>query len=425
VNGAVVLGGGVAGIAAAFRLRDQGHAVTLIEPRSQLGGRAFSRVDQESGLALDNGPHVILGVYREFRALLRRIGGETEFLRPAALRLDYAWPDGARARLRLPPLLPAPLALPFALLRLRGVPLRARIAAVRGMLALLLGARRDETVGGWLARRRQHGRPRELLWDPLCRAVFNAEADDVAAPLFARTLRRAFGGGAAAAAIWLPRVGWSELLDRRVRAGFARQGIELLRARVVALAQRAGRIEALGFADGSRLDAGDRLIVSALPWHALARLLPERVPAFAASPIVTVHCRGGAPLPLPPDARLVVLAGGAPFHYLYRRPGDPPDAFALLAGAARWSDGQPVAAIERTAREQLARWFPGAAVARAIVRKEAAATLQLAPADLHRRPRPGPVPGIANLRLCGDWTDTGLPATLEGAALSARLALRS
>ena len=84
---AYVVGGGVAGIAAAFALRDRGGAVELLEGHHHLGGRAFTLPDRDGMPQADNGPHVILGCYERFRELLRRIGSEDGFLQPRALQL--------------------------------------------------------------------------------------------------------------------------------------------------------------------------------------------------------------------------------------------------------------------------------------------------------------------------------------------------
>ncbi|MFO1076215.1 MAG: FAD-dependent oxidoreductase [Planctomycetota bacterium] len=141
---AFVLGGGVAGLTAAFGLADRGFAVTLCESRGWLGGRAFSSIDRATGLVLDNGPHVMLGCYRAMRALLRRFGTEGMFQQDRALAMAYRWPGGRVARLGLSRL-PVPLAMPFALLRL-AVPFGAKVRAAWGLANVLLGARGDATL---------------------------------------------------------------------------------------------------------------------------------------------------------------------------------------------------------------------------------------------------------------------------------------
>lgn len=426
-----VLGGGVAGLRAALGLAERGFAVRLLESRAWLGGRAFSSPDRVSGQQLDNGPHVLLGCYRETRWLLRRLGTEAGLQQDRRLALAYRGTGGRLLRLRLGPL-PVPLALPWALLRL-AVPLGVRLRSLRGLLASLRPAPAHWTMADWLDRRRQRGVPDDLLWRPLCRAIMNSEPEHVAAEAMLRTLREAFGGSAANAALWVPRRPWSELLGDPAAAALAAAGVTLrLGARVGALHCTAGRVEAIGLTSGERIElgAGER-VVAALPWFAMRTLLPGN-PALASagglrsSPIVSAYV-ACAPdrAPVPDDGPVTVLVGGAPFHFLLRTPGGDARRFALLSGGDRSFDGQPVERIAARALDQLRRHLPaehGAALdgAQVTVRKEQHATFVAACGSDGVRPAPGRLPGGPdNLYVCGDWTATGLPATLEGAARSA------
>ncbi|MFO1076214.1 MAG: FAD-dependent oxidoreductase [Planctomycetota bacterium] len=174
--------------------------------------------------------------------------------------------------------------------------------------------------------------------------------------------------------------------------------------------------------------------MSALPWFALARLLPLArggpVPfaALASSPITSAYfALADDAAPLPDDGPVVALPAGDPFHFILRTPGADARRFALLAGGNRAFDGMPVAAIEAAARAQLATLYPGFAAATPAtvrIRKEQLATFVAAPGSRAARPAPGPLPGgPTNLLVCGDWTASGLPSTLEGAARSAEMVL--
>ena len=187
---AYVIGGGVAGLAAAFGLADRGLRVTLLESRRQCGGRAFSSHDRVLDRDLDNGNHVMLGCYRATRDLLRRLGTERDFLRPASLELAYRFESQRSMRLRLSRL-PVPLAMPWSLLGL-AIPLRARLRALWGMLWVLPGAPASWTLADWLRRRSQLGDPDDVLWRPLCRAVMNVEPEEAsAADFLAKTVEQA------------------------------------------------------------------------------------------------------------------------------------------------------------------------------------------------------------------------------------------
>ena len=113
---AFVLGGGVAGLSAAFGLAERGFAVELLESRRHVGGRAFSSDDRALG-HLDNGFHVMLGCYRAMRALLRRLGTEGDFQQDRSLQMAYRFADGRFTELSLSRL-PVPVAMPWSLLRM-------------------------------------------------------------------------------------------------------------------------------------------------------------------------------------------------------------------------------------------------------------------------------------------------------------------
>jgi hydroxysqualene dehydroxylase len=424
---AFVLGGGVAGIAAALGLRDRGFDVTLLETRRWLGGRAFSSQDPATGWTLDNGPHVMLGCYRAMRELLRRIGSEHAFQQDRRLQMTSRDAAGGVAQLSLSRL-PVPLAMPWALMRLP-LPLGARLRALRGMVSSLRGAPADWTLADWFDRRGQNGVPDAWLWRPLCRAIMNVEPELASAADFLATLRQAFAGRASNAAFWLPRRPWSEIVGTPALEALRGEGIHVrLGVRVTGLSLGNDRVSAIETYPGESvvLLPGD-LVVSALPWFALDALLPGMLPQLeeiASSPIVSTYFETATVEDaLLDEGPVVALVDGDPFHFVLRVPDGDPRRFALLSGGGRVFDGMAVDAIATLAREQVLRHYSGwrgGANATVRVRKEQHATFVAAPGTSSMRPKPGRVPGgLHNLRLCGDWTDTGLPATLEGAVRSA------
>jgi squalene-associated FAD-dependent desaturase len=444
-----VLGGGVAGLVAALELRDAGFTVQLHEARGWLGGRAFSpdqRVRVGSDFRIDNGPHVMLGCYERTIALCERLGtADAGFVRQNGLAVDYRDPSGEASRLALASWLPAPLAFPPALLTHAGFSFRARCRALLGLGGVLLGAPARWSVATWLGRLAQEGLPDAWIWRPMCRAIMNAEPEHVSARLFLATLRRAFLGSAKRAAIWLPDRSWSELIGEPATAQFPRLGIRVrLRSRVTGLRRDGARVAALAL--GGSVEAPEKtievrpgdIVVSALPWHSLARLVPDHdvvsaaATELAGSPIVSVWFELD-PERLDPSfdpAPLTALIGGGPFHFVCRRPSDPPHRFALLNGGGHGLPGTDVERWSEAAKRQLAVCFPECSpevIDRAPTRvtKENRATIVAGPNTDRFRPRPGALEGFCNLWVCGDWTATGLPSTLEGAADSGYRAVRA
>lgn len=427
-----VLGGGIAGIHAALLLREKGFDVTLLESRSMLGGRVFS-LPEPHGDRIDNGPHVMIGAYDAMRALLRRLGTELDFVPAPRLCMDYVEHGGRMSRLLLSRW-PVPLAMPAAVLRLGNLPLAVRLRMLRGLTATVWPPGRSLIVEDWLLRHGQQGAPSQFLFEPLCHAIMNAAPAEVSARLFLATLRRAFSGAAARAALWIPRRPWSEIVGEPAQRVLAARSIQVqLGTRVtgfsIGVDPASGQESLHGIQLASGREIGIRpgdLVVSALPWHGLRPLLAAHhrslVPDDTGMPIVSVYFDDAAPVPFGADGCLTALVGGDPFHFVYRRPQAPDGRFAVLSGGSRAFDGKTVAVIEDLARRQLGRYFPSLDVTkgRARVVKEARATWLASPQAAEARPLPGPFPGVAGLHVCGDWTRTGLPATLEGAAWSAQ-----
>lgn len=423
---AFVIGGGVAGLSAAFGLADRGYEVTLLESRKQCGGRAFSSEEQVTRRRLDNGYHVMLGCYQGMRDLLRRLGTESGFQQDGCLSMAYRFGPNRRASLRLLPL-PVPVAMPLALLRL-GIGLGSRLRAFWGMASVMFGAPSHWTFADWLRRRRQLGEPDEVMWRPLCRAVMNCEPEEASAADFLAALKEAFMGRAGSAAFWIPKRTWSELLGDPAPAALAKVGANLrVGARVTGLQIEANRIRAIEIGAEVITIAADDIVVSAVPWFALSKVLPEAIvgaKSFAelrSAPIVCAYFSVAANGP-PDEGPVVALVGGQPFHFLLRTPGEPVGQFALLSGGDRSFDGKSVAEIEAIARAQLRDYYGdlGLDQAHVRIRKEQHATFVAAPGSDLLRPAPGRLPnGPTNLLVCGDWTATGLPATLEGGVRSA------
>lgn len=440
----VVIGGGFAGLAAAMTLQERRHAVTLLERRGVLGGRATSFPDAQSGEDVDNGTHLMIGAYRDTLDLVRRAGAEDLLLVQERLRIDYR-DDRGWSALDCPPL-PAPLHLLAGLLGLR-LPWRARLDAVRLGLAARFGRPPDGlTLTAWFDRLHQGEAVRRLLWAPLATAILNETPDRAAAVLFHEVYRAAFLESAAASRLVFLRRGYGRLLDRLGAYLEARGGRIVRRARASAIGIADGAVTGVAYAQRP-IERGDivrgvqakdahidaEAVVSAVPWTVLPGLLPEpwrSHPAFAAagrlsgSPIVSIEMWLDRVVVDRPMVGLRDCEVEWVFDKgrLFGRPG-PPQHLAFIISAAYRSAPRPNAELAAMAEAALRRYFPsmaGAAVTRTLVMREADATFSCDPAS--EAIRPGAATPVRGLYLAGDWTDTGLPATIEGAVRSGRTA---
>ncbi len=425
----IVVGAGFAGLSAAVRLARRGARVLVVEERRRLGGRASAFVDPETGEVVDNGQHALFGCYHETFAFLRDIGAEGDVRLKERLDLEIVDRSGQRSRLTSASL-PPPLHLVGGLLRWPALAWSDKVAALRAGLALrrLGGSDRHrdgsdrQTVTEWLRAHGQTPRLSEVLWEPLAVAALNQSPDVAAAGPFVEVLARMFNGSRRDAAIGLPVKPLDQLYAEPARRWLEDAGHQLrigAPARLLADGARAVGVEI----DGERIMAGH--VVSSVPWFAFPAFAAS-VPALAdlsasagamrASPIVTVNLWLDRTVT---DAPFVGLPGRT-FQWVFdkgRLFGEAWSHLSLTSSGAEDIVGWTNDALIAHARRELAEALPAtnAIVLRSTAVRERRATFSLAPGE---PPRPGVETPVQRLFLAGDWTDTGLPATIEGAVAS-------
>jgi squalene-associated FAD-dependent desaturase len=442
-----VIGAGFAGLAAAVDLQERRHQVTLLERRGVLGGRATSYRDAVSGEDVDNGTHLMVGAYAATFDLVRRAGAEDLLLFQNDLHIDYV-DDRGWSSLDCPPLV-APLHLLAGLLGLR-LPWAVRWQALRLWLAARFGKPPlGLTLAEYFRRTGQGAEARRLLWDPLATAILNETPERAAAILFYDVYREAFLTRRDASRLVFLRRGYAELHERLARYFQHRGGVLCRRALAEAIPVEGGRVAGVRYLQRAETREDIRrakeavegfvdaeAVVAAVPWNAVPALVPERLrgqPPFAGlarlagSPIVSVEMwldRAVVNRPMVGlrDSEMEwVFDKGA----IYGRAG-PPQHLAFIVSAARRAVERSNQELVASAEAALRRYFPAmarAAVTRSLVLREADATFASDPEA--EALRPGPVTPVRGLYLAGDWTATGLPATIEGAVRSGFAAARA
>jgi hydroxysqualene dehydroxylase len=427
----LVIGGGVAGIAAALDCADAGASVRLVEVRRRLGGAAYSF--EREGLQMDNGQHVFLRCCVAYRALLARLGSDRHVSIQPRLAIPVLKPGARPALLRRGPL-PAPLHLAGSLLR---YPHLTPVQRLRAALAALALARLDPedqrldliTFGEWLARHGQSPAAISALWDLIALPTLNIPAEEASLALAAFVFRTGLLSGADAGDIGFHVGTLSETIGAPAERALAQAGVE------VTLGWGAERLESRGSGvdvhgrDGEALSA--EAVIVAVPHTRAAVLLEPLLPKLAgrigelgSSPIVNLHVVYDRPVCDEPFAAGV----GTPVQYLFDRSaaaGAPAGCQYLaisLSGADREMRMSVDALRERylPALRQLLPRARQASVECFLATREHAATFRAAPGS--GALRPGPATSIPGLVLAGAWTATGGPATLEGGVLSGHAA---
>lgn len=421
-----VIGGGLAGLSAATALAEQGLRVFVLEARPTLGGRATAFTDPATGERVDNGQHVLVGGYHDTFDFLRRLNTEHDVHVQPNLHIDVIDRDGQTSSLKCPPL-PPPFHLLGGVIRWRGIGWRDR-AALRHMRHPQPGPA-HETVRQWLARYRQTPRLIEMLWEPLAVAALNQSIDDASGAAFATVLQRMFTNNRRDCALGLPLKALDELYALPARDYIERAGGTV---RVNAPA----RVTCSGRATVSVRDetVPANVVICATAWYALPSVFPDRPPslegtlraaeATEASPIVTVNLWFDRAVL---DVPFVGLPGREMQWVFDKRAlfgGQASHLSLVSSGAADLVGRQNVELIE-LALGELRAALPAAReaqVLRGVVVREKRATFSVAPGLPRRPPTRTPVPGLF---LAGDWIDTGLPATIEGAVASGHAAARA
>jgi squalene-associated FAD-dependent desaturase len=431
---AIVMGAGFAGLAAAVELADAGFRVVVLEKAPRLGGRASSFDERATGERCDNGQHVFIAGYRNARAFLEKIGAAGDLYLQDALSVLYLARGGRSFAFRATRRLPAPFHLLAGFLKNPLIGARDRVAMGRAASALLrmdegaLAATEPLRFEEWL---RTHGQTRALIdafWEVITLATINAPCAVVSAYPILKVLRLGFLGSADAGRLGYAAVPLGDLYVERAAAFVRARGGEVrLRSRVVKWeVERSTTHSSLV---GVILESGERLTadvyVSALPFQAARGLAPDLVPAaLRPAPIVDVHVWLDREIL---DAPFAALLGARAAQWVWNRKRmlrAGPEAglgasLSVTISGAEEALSLPPREIEARVAADLAEFFPrmaGARVRRMVTIKEPHATLRLEPGAERLRP-PARTPH-ANLLLAGDWTDTGLPSTIEGAVIS-------
>ena len=404
MSGAVhVIGAGLAGLAAATRLAAEGHRVIVHEAARMAGGRCRSYFDGQLGLTIDNGNHLLLACNHAAIAYLARIGATDALTGPDECVFDFVdlaknerWrlqPNGGR--------------IPWWIFSdARRVPGTRARDYLGGLSLLTAGA--QETVADALA---NEGALWTRLWKPVLVSALNTPLDVASARLAAAVVRESLGAGGAAARPRVPAHGLGPAFIDPALTFLSARGAEIrFGARLRGLQLADDRVAALDFGEETiALGPDDSVVFAAPAWSAL-----EIVPGVRAP---TDHCAiFNAHFAIAPPANMPLLTGivGGMSEWLFAFP----DRLSVTISAAdAFIDSAPDDIGVRIWREVATIAGMDAAQVPAMrIVKEKRATFAATPAQDALRPQPNT--RWRNLFLAGDWTQTGLPATIEGAIRS-------
>jgi squalene-associated FAD-dependent desaturase len=439
----IVIGGGLAGLAAGVALADSGWRVRLFEQRPFLGGRATSYVLPD-GEHVDNCQHVTLGCCTNLEDFYKRVGaaGKIKFFD----RLLFLDPQGRQGEMRAG-FLPAPFHMTGSFANFAPLTLLDKLSIARAMLDILKtqGKPADIQIDSgismleWLRRRGQTQRAIERFWRVVLVSALDEELDRTDARFGVDVFWKAFLSNSTGYRMGVPAVPLANLYDGCKSEIERRGGEVILRAPVRGLKMENGELAGIRFDEG-REEKADAYVF-AVPHTALAELLPESVkqsdPSLAnldkikVSPITGVHFWFDRTVMREPFVTLLDTTTQWIFNKtaLYADSNDavkssiPGQYLQLVVSASYDLLQKPRQEIIDLCLAEVRQALPAAREAqlvKATVIKEAAATFSPEPGV--DRWRPKQQTAIPRLFLAGDWTATGWPATMEGAVRSGYLA---
>jgi len=406
-----VIGAGLSGLAAAVRLSERGERVVVHEAAGQAGGRCRSYHDPQLGMVIDNGNHLLLSGNHAALGFLATIGAADRLVGPDAAEFAFAdLTTNERWTLRI-----NDGVIPWWLFDANSRPPGTRAGEFIALAKLLIPTAKP--IGEVID---CSGPAYDRFLNPLMLAALNCDPREGSTRLAARIIRETIMLGGSACRPRITRDGLSHALIEPALAYLETRNVPVrFGKRLRALTLSGGKAAALDFGDESvTLTLGDRVILAVPPMVAVS-VLPDLTAPTSFRAIVNAHFRLDAPANLPPMIGLLNSTTEWLFAYPGRLSTTTSDADRLLElsreelAAMIWKEVAQVAGLPA----ELPPWQ--------IVR-ERRATFAATPAENAKRPPA--TTALSNLYLAGDWTDTGLPATIEGAIRSgntaADLALR-
>jgi squalene-associated FAD-dependent desaturase len=426
----IIIGGGLAGLAAASALATQGIAPVLLESRQGLGGRAGSFTDAETGELIDACQHVSMGCCTNFAHFCRLVGIDS-FLEPQPA-LYFMTPDRRVSRFRASAW-PAPLHLAAAFLGLHFLTLGEKVRIGWALARLKrIDPNHDEPFFSWLCRHRQTRRAINRFWATVLVSALNETVDRVGLRYARKVFVDGFMTHRRGFEVQVPTVPLGRLYGEELKGWLKNHGVSLLTGQAVRRIVVDGeRVAGVEMRDGRRMEAD--WYISTVPFWRLPDLLPEQLitrhDQFAnirhlqTSPITSVHLWYDRPLTTLPHVVLVDCLG----QWLFNK-GEKGNLHCVqvVISASHASRQMPNAELKTAVVAELERLFPPARSARLVKSRvvvEHRASFSAVPGV--DRWRPAQETPLDNFFLAGDWTATGWPATMEGAVRSGYLAAQA
>ncbi len=415
----IVIGGGFAGLTSAAYLSKAGIKVELLEASPKLGGRAYSFIDKDSGSTIDNGQHIMMGCYKETLKFFRLIKADKNLIYQKRLKVNFV-----KENFNVVPLeshsAPYPLNLILALLKYKALSINDRFLLLKFFLKLSFVPAKNlkgKTIFDWLQNEKQNDKIQKAFWDILAVGALNTNINSASAEIFRIILHEIFLSGNFSAAIILPKYGLSDTYCNASRKFIENNGgnINLLE-RVLEFKITENRVT--GIITDKRIISGFDYVISAIPLFALDNIKTEidfiSKIELAYSSILSIH------IWLKENKFEESFYGliNSKVHWVFNHE----DHLTLvISDAEKFIEKSKVEIIDIVISE-MEKYFrvkKDDILSYKIIKEKRATFI---PANDILNKRPEAKTNIKNFYLAGDWTNTGLPSTIESAVKSGNTA---
>lgn len=415
----IIIGGGIAGLASAANITKQKIKVTLLESSPKLGGRAYSFTDKKTNDILDNGQHILMGCYSDTIKFLRLIGAEDNFVYQKRLTVNFLKSGFELFKLEAGPLF-YPFNLLTGLLNFNAINLRDRLSLIRFMIKLPFTSNQKlikRSVREWLIEEKQSNNATSSFWEIIAIGALNTNIDKASAFMFREILMKIFFNGSFASTIIIPKYGLTEsyVNDAKnyiennggeIRTSYPVKQFDIVNNKIIAIKTAEETIKDFDY------------VISAVPFYAFNKIYPELFLDddidLEYSSILNVHIwLKNNPL----NEQFYGLIN-SPVHWIFNKGTH----INLVISDADYLIDKSSEEIYRMCVDELINYteIKESDILNYKVLKEKRATF--IPSNKIIYSRPSSKTKISNLFLAGDWTDTGLPSTIESAVKSGRVA---
>lgn len=415
----IVIGGGIAGLTSAAYLTKQKIQVTLLESSPKLGGRAYSFTDLKTNTTIDNGQHILMGCYSDTINFLKMIGAEDNFVYQKRLMVNYLKPGFELIKLKSKPLF-YPFNLLAGLINFNAVSLKDRFSLIRFMMKLPFTSHQklfNKSVREWLIEEKQSNNAISSLWEIIAIGALNTNIDKASALMFREILMKIFFNGNFASTIIIPKYGLSDAYVKNAKEYIESNGEKIkLSSSVKEFIISDDKI--VGIRTAEEIHKDFDFVISAVPFYALDKICPElfldKKIEFEYSSILNVYIwLKNNPL----KERYYGLIN-SPVHWIFNKGNH----INLVISDAGYLIDKSTEEIYKMCVNELINYtkITESDILHYKILKEKRATIASTNNTVYNRP--SSKTKITNLFLAGDWTDTGLPSTIESAVKSGRVA---